>query len=544
MDDFLKQEELWWAQRAKANWLQAGDKNSRFFQIKASQRKKKNTIKGIQDRDGIYCSDATKISNIFIDYFHDIFTTSNPIRMQQTIEVVRNRITPANHEFLSQEFSDIEVFEAIKQMKSIAAPGPDGLNALFYQSYWHIIGGDITNYVLNILNQKGDPGNINQTFLCLIPKIKDPKLPSDYRLIALCNVLLKIVTKTIANRIKKIIPTIISSHQSAFIPERLISETTILAYEAFHFLKTHETKKKGVVGIKLDMEKAYDRVEWNFLEATLLTMRFPINLVNTIMLCVRSVSLSVLINGSPSKKIYPKRGIRQGDPLSPYLFIICAEVLSGLIASYQDHGKIHGITIARNAPPISHLFFVDDSMVFCRANKNEAKHLMDIFAEYQRISGQKINLNKSEMVFSPNIVQSFKNEFQTYMPIKVIENISKYLCLPTQIGRSKNQVFNFIMDKIRGKLKGWKEKNLSFSGIGVLIRAVIQAMPTYVMSVFLIPHGICDRIERAICRFWWGGNDDKQKIHRKGKESLFKSKLKGSQGFRNMRAFNKALLAK
>jgi len=292
------------------------------------------------------------------------------------------------------------------------------------------------------------------------------------------------------------------------------------------------------------MEKAYDRVEWNFLEATLLTMRFPINLVNIIMLCVRSVSLSVLINGSPSNNFYPKRGIRQGDPLSPYLFIICAEILSGLIASYQDQGKIHGITIARNAPPISHLFFADDSVVFCRANKNEANHLMDIFAEYQRISWQKINLNKSEMVFSPNIVQSVKNEFQTYMPIKVTENIFKYLGLPTQIGRSKNQVFHFIMDKIRGKLKGWKEKNLSFSGRGVLIRAVIQAMPTYVMSVFLIPQGICDRIERAICRFWWGGNDDKQKIHWKGKESLFKSKLKGGQGFRNMRAFNEALLAK
>lgn len=112
-----------------------------------------------------------------------------------------------------------------------------------------------------------------------------------------------------------------------------------------------------MVGIKLDMEKAYHRVEWDFLESTLLTMGFPIKIVKTIMLCVRSVSFSILINGSPSTMFKPKRGIRQGDPLSPYLFIICAEVLSGLITKYHEQDKTHGIFIARNTPIISHLFF-------------------------------------------------------------------------------------------------------------------------------------------------------------------------------------------
>lgn len=243
-------------------------------------------------------------------------------------------------------------------------------------------------------------------------------------------------------------------------------------------------------------------------------MGFPTKLVNTIMRCVRSVSFSILINGQPSNSFKPQRGIRQGDPLSPYLFIICAEVLSGLIFSYQDQGKIHGISIAKNAPPISHLFFADDSMVFCRANRTEAKHLMDIFAEYQRISGQKINLSKSEMVFSPTIMQNVKDEFQSFMPIQITDKISKYLGLLTQIGRSKNQVFNFIMERFRSKLKGWKERSLSFSGRGVLIRAVIQAIPTYVMSIFLIRQGICNRIEQVICRFWcvcvcvWGGGNE------------------------------------
>lgn len=299
-----------------------------------------------------------------------------------------------------------------------------------------------------------------------------------------------------------------------------------------------------MVGIKLDMEKAYDRVEWNFLEATLLTMGFPKKLVSTIMVCIKSVSFSVLINGYPSSTFKPNRGIRQGDPLSPYLFIICVEVLSGLITKYHNQGKIQGISIARNAPAISHLFFANDNMIFCRENKSEAKHLNEIFDEYQRVLGQKINLNKSEMVFIPNIIQSVKKEFQDFMPIQITDSITKYLGLPTQVRRSKTHTFNFIMERVRAKLKGWKERNLSFSRRGVLIRAVIQALPTYVMSMFLIPEGICDKIEQAICRFWWGGNEDRRRIHWKNKDFLFKPKFSGGQGFRTMRSFNEALLAK
>lgn len=236
-------------------------KTPKFFTSKLLKEKRKNTIKSIQHNDDRRWTDANNISSTFIDYFKNIFTSSNPNCMQETINVVKYRINPELHTYLQQDFRALEVYEAIKQMKSTSAPGPDGLHAFFYQSYWSIIGSDVIHYVLNILNNHGDLGNINHTFLCIIPKIKHPNLPSDYRPIALCNVILKIVTKTIANIIKPILPIIISPQQSAFIPKRLISDNTILAYEAFHFFKNHKNKKNGVVGIKLDMEKAYDRVE-------------------------------------------------------------------------------------------------------------------------------------------------------------------------------------------------------------------------------------------------------------------------------------------
>jgi hypothetical protein len=261
------------------------------------------------------------------------------------------------HTYLSQEFTAAEISYAAHQLKSNPAPGHDGLNAKFYQTYWDIIGGGVTQTALDVLNNGGNPETLNNTHICLIPKHNNPITPVDYRPIALCNVILKIITKTIANRIKNILPDVISPHQSAFLPGRLKTDNTLLAFEIFHHIKNNKNKKKGLVGIKLDMAKAYDRLEWIFINNTLLSMGFPGNLVKTIMNCVTTVSFSILINGQPSPYFKLHRGIRQGDPLSPYLFILCADVFSGLITKAQNQSLIHGISIVQNAPKVSHLFF-------------------------------------------------------------------------------------------------------------------------------------------------------------------------------------------
>jgi hypothetical protein len=233
--------------------------------------------------------------------------------------------------------------------------------------------------------------------------------------------------------------------------------------------------------------------------------------------CITTVSFSILVNGQLSHPFKPHRGIRQGDLLSPYLFILCADVFSRMLTNNQDQSKITGIKIAQDAPKVSHLFFADNSLIFCKANKAEAENLLGVFEDYQRISGQKINMEKSEMTFSPYIQQHIKDEFHSILPFSITSNISKYLGMPTQIGQSRQASFNFIMNKVRNKLKGWKERHLSYAGRGILISAVIQALPTYLMSCFLLPKFICDQIEQAMCRFWWGSRDNQHKIHWKAK---------------------------
>ncbi|MCI14768.1 ribonuclease H protein, partial [Trifolium medium] len=185
-------------------------------------------------------------------------------------------------------------------MHPLKAPGPDGLPAMFYQKYWHIVGDDVQNLVLGILNNNGQTPDINKTFLVLIPKGKNPSSQKDFRPISLCNVIMKIVTKVIANRLKHTLNDVIDIEQSAFVKGRLITDNALIAMECFHWLKKKRKGKKGVMALKLDMSKAYDRIEWPFVKQTLTSMGYPQKMVELIFRCISTVTYQILINGQPS----------------------------------------------------------------------------------------------------------------------------------------------------------------------------------------------------------------------------------------------------
>lgn len=243
---------------------------------------------------------------------------------------------------------------------------------------------------------------VNNTILVLIPKLRNPQELTKFRPISLCNILYKICSKVITNRLRFILDEIISEEQSTFVPGRLITDNVLVAYQCIHYLK-HKKGQAGACAVKLDMVKDYDRVEWVYLRAIMIKLGFNERFVQLIMQCVETVSFWVRVNGKVYEAFTPTRGIRQGNPLSPYMFLLCVEGLSCMLKNIGPQFFAKGMRVGIHCPWISHLLFADDCLLFTQASERGGQRLVDILNQYQRGSGQLVNMAKSA-IFSVIIV--------------------------------------------------------------------------------------------------------------------------------------------
>ena len=318
----------------------------------------------------------------------------------------------------------------------------------------------------------------------------------------------------------------------------------MVAFELMHTLKMKSNGEKGWLALKLDMSKAYDRVEWCFVEAMMHRLGFPVSWINLVMKCITTARFSCLINGVPYGDVVPQRGLRQGCPLSPYIFLLCAQGLSALFQQAERVALIQGLSCSRFGPRISHLFFADDSLVFCRAKQEECDVVKQILSAYELASGQLINFQKSAITFSPNVKPGIRDDILHCFGLAAAQAHDRYLGLPTMVGREKKKTFEIIKEKVWQKLQLWKGRLFSAGGREILIKAVASAIPTYTMSLFRLPISLCEDIQSMIARYWWGGDEKNKKIHWWSWEKLCRPKMEGGLGFKDFSTFNQALLAK
>ena len=230
------------------------------------------------------------------------------------------------------------------------------------------------------------------------------------------------------------------------------------------------------------------------------------------MRCVTSTTYSFKINSKPQRRVIPNRGIRQGDPLSPYLFLLCAKGLSALIKKTVDCGQMGGVAVCRNGPKLSHLFFANDSLIFCRASLEECNALQRVLQVYKGASCQQLNQAKTSLFFSSNTRRQIQEEIKLRFGAQVIKQQEKYLGLPSLVDRNKRNTFNDIKEKLKKSLAGWKKKLLSKAEKEVLIKAMAQAIPTYTMSCFKVPDSLYEELIGMIRNFWWGQKQDEMKM--------------------------------
>ena len=210
------------------------------------------------------------------------------------------------------------------------------------------------------------------------------------------------------------------------------------------------------------------------------------------------------MNGVPKGDIQPSKGIRQGDPLSPYLLLICSEALNCQLQQVARSEAIRGFSLCKNDPKISHMFFVDDTLLFCRATKSDLDVIQSILGLYEQASGQKLNREKTTVFFSKATPDVRKVEIINVLGASEVRKYEKYLGLPAVVGRNKKASLNFIKERVWNKLQGWKEKLLSQAGRKVLLKAVVLAIPTFAMGYFKLPFELLNDKEMMIRKFWWG----------------------------------------
>ncbi|KAL9670481.1 hypothetical protein QQ045_008034 [Rhodiola kirilowii] len=523
-----------------------GDRNTAYFHEKASQRRRRNRIDHIKDPARVLWETESQIAPIITNYFQDIFVSQVDAcgeDWSKEFKMIPKVVTDDMNNALNAPFTEGEVKRALFQMHPSKAPGLDGFSAMFYQRNWEIVGQEVVREVLNCLNNGLMNTELNETLIVLVPKVKKVEMVEDLRPISLCNVAMKLITKVLANRLKWVLPEIISQSQSAFIGGRLITDNILIAHELSHSMKCRNKQKTGSMSLKLDMSKAYDRIEWSFLKQMMLSMGFCEGWVRRVMLCVETISYRITINDEISDSITPSRGLRQGDPISPYLFLICADWLTYAIKDYQELGLLQGLRVCKRAPPITHLMFAEYCMLFIEARPNLVTWIRDVLKRYEAVSGQKVNYSKSKAVCSSNVAGSFKQMVVDSLQTKTVGSHSLYLGLPILFGNKKIPLLRSIEEKVLRKTSDWKNKLLSGAGKEILIKSVLQAIPLYAMSCFKIPDTLCKKLTSDILKFWWRSSKDRG-IHWLKAKELYKEKEVGGLGFRELEKMNMALLAK
>ena len=544
LEHAYKLEEQFWKQRSRIQWLHSGDRNTGYFHAVTRNRRFQNRLTVLEDSSGTPCHEEHQISQIISDYFQQIFSSETNGDLSVVLEAIEPCVSQANNEMLTRIPTDEEIKAVVFSIHAGKAPGPDGFTAGFYHAYWHIISLDVSREIRLFFTSSCFPRRMNETHIRLIPKDLGPRKVADYRPIALCNIFYKIVAKIITTRMQQILPNLISENQSAFVPGRAISDNVLITHEILHYLLISSARKYGSMAIKTDMSKAYDRVEWDFLKAVLSKFGFHETFIAWILECVTSVSYSFLINGSPQGRVLPSRGLRQGDPLSPYLFILCTEVLSGLCKKAQVLKQLSGIRVSQNGPRVNHLLFADDTMFFAKADAKSCAKLSEILSRYGKASGQSINLHKSSITFSARTSNRVKGRVKRSLKITKEGGTGKYLGLPEHFGQRKRDIFGAIADKIRQKAHSWASRFLSAAGKQIMLKSVLAAMPQYAMSCFKLPISLCKKFQSLLTRFWWDDKPDKRKTAWVAWSKLTAPKNAGGLGFRDIERCNDSLLAK
>ncbi|GJY55016.1 RNA-directed DNA polymerase, eukaryota [Tanacetum coccineum] len=525
------------SQKAKIKWAIEGDENVKFFHGILNKKRSQSQIRGVM-ANGVWIDDPVKVKDEFLMHFRSRF--DKPLLNRALLDLnFTNSLTNEQKEDLEQDITKEEVKRAVWDCGVDKSPGPDGFSFYFYRHFWSMIEDDVFGAVEYFFINGDIPNGCNSNFIALIPKIIDANMVKDFRPISLIGSLYKIIAKLLANRLVGVLSNLINEVQSAFVADRQILDGPFILNEVLQWCRK---KRKHALIFKVDFEKAYDSVRWDFLDDVLDKFGFGVKWRNWIQSCLRSSRGSILINGSPTKEFQFFRGLKQGDPLSPFLFILVMESLHISFQRVVDAGLFNGINLSSTVN-LSHLFYADDAIFIGQWNELNIDTLVRVLECFFRASGLRINMSKSK-IMGVNVEDAKVKIAANKLGCLVLKTPFTYL--GTKVGENmhRKHAWNEVVEKVLSRLSRWKLKTLSIGGRFTLLKSVLGSMPIFHMSIFKVPSSILNSLEVIRSRFFNGHE------HKSNKATWFKwnkvltSKEKGGLGVSSLFALNRGLLFK
>ncbi|GJR84790.1 RNA-directed DNA polymerase, eukaryota [Tanacetum coccineum] len=499
LNSLVKLESIELAQKAKVKWSIEGDENSNYYHGIINKQRKNLAIRGIIV-DGEWIEDPKAVKNEFLSHFKDRF--DNPCDSRLILDMdFPNKLSSDEIHDLERTFSKEEIKGAVWDCGLNKSPDPDGFTFGFYRRFWSLIEDDVVAAVNHFFNFGFCPKGGNSSFIALIPKTQGAKMVKDFRPISLIGSLYKIIAKLLANRLMSVMGNLVNEVQSAFIASRQILEGPFILNEIIHWCKA---KKKQSMIFKVDFEKAFDSVRWDFLDDVLKKFGFGSRWCTWIQSCLKSSRGSIRVNGSPTPEFQ----------------------------FYKD-----------SLLQLSHLFYADDVVFigqWCDSNLTTIIRVLDCFF---CASGLRINLHKSKLM-GIAVENSLVDLAANGIGCMTLKLLFQYLGVNIGGNMSRINSWDDVINKVHRRLSKWKMKTLSIGGRLTLLKSVLGSMPIYYMSMFKVPIHVLKKLESIRSHFFNGVDPNVRKMTFVKWDHVLASKEKGGLGVSSLYALNRALIFK
>nr|GEV22250.1 RNA-directed DNA polymerase, eukaryota, reverse transcriptase zinc-binding domain protein [Tanacetum cinerariifolium] len=412
--------------------------------------------------------DSGEVKHEFYTHFCNRFSCTSASR-PIIKDVDFKQISVEQQEFLECDVSNEEIKRAVWNCGSDRASGPDGFTFKFFKTFWDIIQNDVVRFVIEFFQSAFFPKGCNSSFIALIPKIDDAKFVSDFRPISLIGCQYKIIGKVLANRLSTVIGSCVSFEQSAFIKGRNILDGPLVLNE---YMAWYRKRIKDLMVFKVDFKKAFDSLRWDFLDVIMEKLGFGFKWRMWISGCLKNSRASILINGSPTPEFDMFNGLRQGDPMSPFLFILAMKGLHALASKAVSMGLFKGASIGLGNINVSHLLYVDDAIFVGEWSHFNVYNLLCLLRCFYTVSGLKINVHKSKII-GVSVLDEEVSSMALVLGCGVAKLPMMYLGVPigSNVGRCDN--WKRVVQKFESKMNRWKAKLLSVTGRLSLIKVVL-----------------------------------------------------------------------